>query len=208
MGRSHRVSQPDATQRPKLGLDVEITAPDPHFPRSSHQLERRWREAMTARGGHLGQVQQPTSAILGLLYVFPPALTPMLTLQAREFRERVGLTPLHRAHQVRNTSTPKMLKSFNLSTCSVFSFFSISMSPVPFLDSVNKRFFKWHEIGLIDVGPRHQHRFFSGPLVGSMIPKPPPSKWDDADKWIVSPRRKQSPTQPQQRSLQTLLTGL
>ncbi|KAG0615355.1 hypothetical protein M758_5G034500 [Ceratodon purpureus] len=57
-----------------------------------------------------------------------------------------------------------------------------------------------------DVGLRLQHRFLSGPIMGSMIPKPPPSKWDDADKWIVSPGRKESPTQPH-RSLQTLLTG-
>jgi hypothetical protein len=59
----------------------------------------------------------------------------------------------------------------------------------------------------LDVGLRLQHRFLSGPITGSMIPKPPPSKWDDAEKWIVSPGRKESPTQPH-RSLQTLLTGV
>ncbi|XP_024378303.1 uncharacterized protein [Physcomitrium patens] len=50
---------------------------------------------------------------------------------------------------------------------------------------------------------RYQHRFLSGPILGSMIPKPPPSKWDDAEKWIVSPGHNEaSPVQPPIRPLQ------
>lgn len=55
---------------------------------------------------------------------------------------------------------------------------------------------------------RYQHRFHSGPLTASMIPKPPPSKWDDAEKWIVSPgHNDQSLAQPHHRPFQTHVTG-
>lgn len=51
---------------------------------------------------------------------------------------------------------------------------------------------------------RSQHRFLSGPLMSSMIPKPPPSKWDDAEKWIVSPVHRESPAKFQHQPLQGL----
>jgi hypothetical protein len=52
-----------------------------------------------------------------------------------------------------------------------------------------------------------QHRFLSGPLHS---PRPPPSKWDDAEKWIVSPIHHESSAQPQlqQRCHQLFQTGL
>jgi hypothetical protein len=57
----------------------------------------------------------------------------------------------------------------------------------------------------LPMGLRFQHKFHSGPITGSMIPKPPPSKWDDAEKWIVSPgHNDQSLAQPHHRPLQTL----
>lgn len=59
----------------------------------------------------------------------------------------------------------------------------------------------------VPVRLRTQRPFLSGPIVGSMIPKPPPSKWDDAEKWIVSPGRSENPAKPHYRSLQSLLTS-
>lgn len=54
-----------------------------------------------------------------------------------------------------------------------------------------------------------QHRFLSGPLHGGINTRPPPSKWDDAEKWIASPGHHESSAQPQlQRPLQALPTGL
>lgn len=106
-GRYYQTLQGDGTQRPKADqLDVEITARDPHFPRSFRQLEHRWREqAMStiARGGQSGQVQRRISAIRGLLYVSSLVVTPTLILLAREFRKRLGITPSHQATQVPKT---------------------------------------------------------------------------------------------------------
>ncbi|KAG0566045.1 hypothetical protein KC19_7G034000 [Ceratodon purpureus] len=46
-------------------------------------------------------------------------------------------------------------------------------------------------------GISFQHRFLSGPLQGGKSPRPPPSKWDDAEKWIVSPGHHETSPQPQ-----------
>lgn len=58
-------------------------------------------------------------------------------------------------------------------------------------------------------GSPFQHRFLSGPLHSGINTRPPPSKWDDAEKWIASPGHHESSahTQPQ-RPLQVLPTGL
>ncbi|CAM6051073.1 unnamed protein product [Sphagnum compactum] len=39
--------------------------------------------------------------------------------------------------------------------------------------------------------------FFYSPAAGASVPKPIPSKWDDAEKWIRSPGPQQSPAHPQ-----------
>ncbi|KAG0604313.1 hypothetical protein M758_10G161600 [Ceratodon purpureus] len=44
-----------------------------------------------------------------------------------------------------------------------------------------------------------QHRFLSGPLHGGISPRPTPSKWDDAEKWIVSPGHHESSTPPKEQ---------
>lgn len=69
--------------------------------------------------------------------------------------------------------------------------------------------FDCNSVLLTDVGRglRFQHKFLSGPILGSMAPKPPPSKWDDAEKWIASPGHQESPAQTQHRPAQNLLTG-
>ena len=59
-------------------------------------------------------------------------------------------------------------------------------------------------------GISFQHRFLSGPLYGGKSPRPPPSKWDDAEKWIVNPGHHESSPQPQlhRPSAQALPSGL
>lgn len=59
-------------------------------------------------------------------------------------------------------------------------------------------------------GISFQHRFLSGPLQGGKSPRPPPSKWDDAEKWIVSPNHHESSPQPQlhRPTVQALPSGL
>jgi hypothetical protein len=59
-------------------------------------------------------------------------------------------------------------------------------------------------------GISFQHRFLSGPLQGGKSPRPPPSKWDDAEKWIVSPGHHESSPQPQlhRPTAQALPSGL
>lgn len=54
-----------------------------------------------------------------------------------------------------------------------------------------------------------QYRFLSGPHHGGIHTRPPPSKWDDAEKWIASPGHHESPAQPPvQRPPQSLPSGL
>jgi hypothetical protein len=53
-------------------------------------------------------------------------------------------------------------------------------------------------------GNFHQ-RVFSSPLLKPLVPKPIPSKWDDAEKWIRSPGHQQSPAHPQLWHLPVLM---
>ncbi|CAK9863234.1 unnamed protein product [Sphagnum jensenii] len=47
--------------------------------------------------------------------------------------------------------------------------------------------------------------FFYSPAAGASVPKPIPSKWDDAEKWIRSPGHQQSPAHPRLLRLPVLM---
>jgi hypothetical protein len=53
-------------------------------------------------------------------------------------------------------------------------------------------------------GHFHQ-RVFSSLLLKPLVPKPIPSKWDDAEKWIRSPGHQQSPAHPRLLRLPVLM---